>query len=121
MIDNLEILNHPGVLKIAALFKNLKYVAQVRWYKTIRPHIVDTYETSNVVCFNCMVEDIKKPGRFLNTLAYVPESVYNAPSDMSENFLLANTIMQVSNTIDEYRKTGDETCLNSKTLNITTS
>ena len=113
MIDKLDLLNHPGILKIARMLKDLDRVKQVRWHTTFRPQVIDTYEQHNVACFRCFVESIEKPNMFLTTLAFVPEALYNA----NDETLFANTIIKVSDTINTYYTTGDEAILSNKTAN----
>ena len=113
MIDKMDLLTHPGILKMARLLKDIDGVKQVRWHTTFRPQVIDTYEQQNVACFRCFVESIERPNKFLNTLAFVPEALYGA----NDETLFANTVMKVSNTINSYYTTGDETALANKTAN----
>jgi hypothetical protein len=113
MIDSLDVLNHPGVLKIARLLKDLEDIKQVRWHLVLRPETLENYDTNQVVCFRCMIELNEGNHNYSSTLVFVPEALYSA----NDETLFANTISKVSNTLSKYRETGDRSLLDNKLVN----
>lgn len=103
MIDRMDLINDPDVMKLARKLKDIDCVEQVRYWPVIKKQFLDMHG-DNTVTFTCMIKSKLHTNELEHHVGFwriVSETVYR------DEYLHTRIIDDFKSEIEEYQNTGE--------------